>query len=46
VKFKEDKLLNIDASIAIMDEALAMAPNFNLAKISKEALLSQKKVNQ
>ena len=46
VKFKEDKLLNIDASIAIMDEALAIAPNFNLAKISKDALLSQKKVNQ
>ena len=42
VRFKENKSLNIDAAIEIMDEALVIAPNFNLAKISKEALLSQK----
>ena len=42
VRFKENKNLNIDAAIEIMDEALAIAPNFNLAQISKDALLSQK----
>ena len=42
VRFKENKSLHIDAAIEIMDEALVIAPNFNLAKISKEALLSQK----
>jgi len=38
VKFKENREQNIDSAIAIMDEALAIAPNFNLAKISKDAL--------
>ena len=42
VRFKENKSLNIDSAIEIMDEALAIAPNFNLALISKDALLSQK----
>ena len=42
VRFKENKTLNIDAAIEIMDEALAIAPYFNLAQISKDALLSQK----
>ena len=42
VRFKENKTLNIDAAIEFMDEALAIAPNFNLAQISKDALLSQK----
>ena len=42
VRFKENKTLNIEAAIQIMDEALAIAPNFNLAQISKDALLSQK----
>ena len=36
---KED----IDAAVAIMDEALKIAPNFNLAVISKQALLNRKK---
>ena len=45
VKFKENKEDNIDAAIAIMDEALAIAPNFNLAKISKDALKAQKKTD-
>ncbi len=33
---------NPDAAIAIMDEALALAPNFNLAAISKQALEARK----
>ena len=44
VRFKENKSLNIDSAIEIMDEALAIAPNFNLALISKDALLSQKTI--
>ena len=42
IKFKENNELNIDAAIAILDEALQIAPNFNLAQISKEALLARK----
>ena len=45
VKFKENKEENIDSAIAIMDEALVIAPNFNLAKISKDALNAQKKTD-
>ena len=41
-KFKENPTANIDAAIALLDEALVMAPNFNLAYISKEALKAQK----
>ena len=40
-RFKRVKVF--DSAIAIMDEALAIAPNFNLAKISKDALNAQKK---
>ncbi len=40
--FKENKDENIDKAIALMDEALALAPNFNLAKISIDALNAQK----
>ena len=40
--FKENKEENIDKAIALMDEALALAPNFNLAKISIDALNAQK----
>ena len=43
VKFKENKEENIDAAIAIMDQALEIAPNFNLAILSKDALNAQKK---
>jgi tetratricopeptide (TPR) repeat protein len=43
LKFKENKETNTDAAIAILDEALVIAPNFNLAKISKDALLAIKK---
>ena len=42
IKFNENKAENIDAAIAIFEEALLLAPNFNLVKISKDALLSQK----
>jgi tetratricopeptide (TPR) repeat protein len=42
IKFKENNELNIDAAIAFLDEALQVAPNFNLAQISKNALLAKK----
>jgi tetratricopeptide (TPR) repeat protein len=42
IKFKENQETNIDAAVVILDEALQIAPNFNLAQISKEALLSRK----
>ena len=41
-KFKENMDANIDSAIAIMDEALAIEPNFNLAVISKNALAAKK----
>lgn len=41
-KFKENTETNIDAAIAILDEALAVEPNFNLAIISKNALTARK----
>ena len=40
--FSENKTANIDASIKLMNDALAIDPNFNLAKVSREALESQK----
>jgi len=42
VNFNENRVTNIDSAVAILDEALALAPNFNLVQISKDALLSQK----
>lgn len=41
VQFNMDQT-NIDAAIAIIDEALAIDPNFNLASLSKQALESRK----
>ena len=41
--FNEDQTNNIEKAIATLTHALAMDPNFNLAKISKEALLARKK---
>lgn len=35
---------NIDEAIALIDEALAMDPNFNLASLSKQALVARKGV--
>lgn len=42
IKFNEDTTVNIDAAIVYLDEALTLAPNFNMAQIGKNALLSQK----
>jgi tetratricopeptide (TPR) repeat protein len=42
VKIIEDREKNIDSAISIMNEALTIAPNFNLAKISIDALNAQK----
>ncbi|WP_431162988.1 hypothetical protein [Flagellimonas beolgyonensis] len=42
--FNKDKS-NIDGAIASIDEALKIAPNFNLASLSKQALESRKKEN-
>lgn len=42
-KYNENKVTNIDAAVAILDEALTLSPNFNMAQISKNALLNQKK---
>ncbi|SDD63946.1 hypothetical protein SAMN05421636_101278 [Pricia antarctica] len=33
---------NVDAAIALIDEALAIDPNFNLASLSKQALVARK----
>ena len=46
VKINEDREKNIDAAISIMNEALEIAPNFNLAKICIDALNAQKTTNQ
>jgi tetratricopeptide (TPR) repeat protein len=40
--FSENKTANIDAALKLMNDALAIDPNFNLAKVSREALESQK----
>ena len=42
VKINEDRENNIDETIGIMEEALAVAPNFNMAKIRIDALNAQK----
>lgn len=41
LKFRENEQ-DIDAAIALIDEALQMAPNFNLANLGKQALESRK----
>ncbi|MCT4629548.1 hypothetical protein [Winogradskyella sp.] len=40
--FSENKTANIDAAIKLMNDALAIDPNFNLAKVSRQALENQK----
>jgi len=40
--FSENKTANIDASIKLMNDALAIDPNFNLAKVTRQALENQK----
>lgn len=42
ISFNEDQTNNLDAAIALLDEALAIDSNFNMAKISKDALQSKK----
>lgn len=42
VIFSENKTSNIDAALKFMNDALAIDPNFNLAKVSRQALESQK----
>lgn len=42
IKFNEDKKANIDTSVLMLDEAIKQAPNFNLAYVSKKAILSLK----
>ena len=41
-KFSEDQKANIDAAIVLFSEALGLAPNFSLAKISRNARNSLK----
>lgn len=43
--FTENKTANVDAAIKLMNDALAIDPNFNLAKISRQALENQKAQN-
>ena len=40
--FTENKTANIDGALKLMNDALAVDPNFNLAKVSRQALESQK----
>lgn len=40
--FTENKTENIDAALKLMNDALAIDPNFNLAKVSRQALENQK----
>ena len=42
LKFTEEKTANIDAAVKLMNDALAIDPNFNLAKVSRQALENQK----
>ena len=42
IKFNEDKKANLDTAVLMLDEAIKMAPNFNLAQVSKRAILSLK----
>ncbi|XLS29515.1 hypothetical protein ACJD0Z_01550 [Flavobacteriaceae bacterium M23B6Z8] len=42
IEFNKDQVNNIDSAVALLDEALAISPNFNLALISKDALLKRK----
>jgi hypothetical protein len=41
-KFRENPKTNHDASIVLLEEALQLAPNFNLAVIAIDAIRAQK----
>jgi tetratricopeptide (TPR) repeat protein len=40
--FSENKTANMDTALKLMNDALAIDPNFNLARVSREALEAQK----
>lgn len=42
LKFNENQQANTDAALQLFNDALAIDPNFNMAKISREALEAQK----
>jgi tetratricopeptide (TPR) repeat protein len=42
ITFNANKTANVDAAVDILDEALKLAPNFNMAQVGKNALLQQK----
>ena len=42
LSFTEDNAANMDLALKLLNDALAIDPNFNLAKISREALEAQK----
>ena len=42
IVFNENKETNIDLAVSYLEQALTMAPNFNLAFVSRQALLGQK----
>ena len=46
VKLNEDREKNIDSALTILNEALAIAPNFNIVKIAIDTLNSQKSTDQ
>ena len=41
-KFRENPETNHDAAVVILDEALSVAPEFNLATLAKNAISNQK----
>ena len=43
--FTENRNTNVDAAIKLMNDALAIDPNFNLAKVSRQGLENQKELN-
>ena len=42
LEFTEEKTANIDVALKLMNDALAIDPNFNLAKVSRQALETHK----
>ncbi|MDG5490546.1 hypothetical protein [Psychroserpens sp. SPM9] len=46
ILFNMNQTDNLDAAIGLLDEALALDANFNLAKISKDALVAKKEGKQ
>ena len=42
IAFRENETANLDTALKLLNEALAIDPNFNMAKISREALEAKK----